>query len=151
MPLPQEPPPLAEVLQVVTPLKAGAWDKQLQELPDRECAEFVSQGLREGFRIGFDRNRVECCSTKGNMLSAVKNPSVVEEYLAKELAYGRLVQVDPRRMEIHINHFGVIPKGHQTAKWRLIVDMSHSEGHSVNDGIDPALCSSSYATVEMAA
>ena len=65
------------------------------------------------------------------MLSAAKNPSVVEEYLAKELAYGRVVQVDPRRMEIHINRFGVIPKGHQTAKWRLIVDMSHPEGHSV--------------------
>ena len=54
-------------------------------------------------------------------------------------------------MEIHINRFGVILKGHQTAKWRFIVDMSHTEGHSVNDGIDPALCSLSYTTVEMAA
>ena len=32
MPLPQEPPPLVEVSQVVTTLKAGAWDKQIQEL-----------------------------------------------------------------------------------------------------------------------
>ena len=47
MPLPQEPPPLVEVSQVVTTLKTGAWDKQIQELPDHECAEFVSQGLRE--------------------------------------------------------------------------------------------------------
>lgn len=47
MPLPQEPPPLVEVSQVVTTLKAGAWDKQIQELPDHECPEFVSQGLRE--------------------------------------------------------------------------------------------------------
>ena len=52
------------------------------------------------------------------MLSAAKNPSVVEEYLAKELAYGRVIQVDPKRMEVHINRFGVIPKGHQTVKWR---------------------------------
>ena len=30
MPLSQEPPPLVELSQVVTPLNAGAWDKQLQ-------------------------------------------------------------------------------------------------------------------------
>lgn len=54
-------------------------------------------------------------------------------------------------MEIHINHFGVIPKGHQTGKWRFTVDLSHPEGHRVNDGIDPALCSLSYTTVEIAA
>lgn len=46
------------------------------------------------------------------MLSAAKNSLVVGEYLAKELAYGRVVQVDPKRMEVHINPFGVIPKGH---------------------------------------
>ena len=51
------------------------------------------------------------------MLSASKTPSVVEEYLAKKLAHGRVVQGDPRKMEIHINRFRVIPKGHQTAKW----------------------------------
>ena len=54
MPLPQEPLPLVEVSQVVTQLKAGAWEKQLQELPNRECAEFVFHGLRERFHIGFD-------------------------------------------------------------------------------------------------
>ena len=68
---------------MVTPLNARAWDRQLQELPDHECAEFVSQGLREGFCIGFDRKRVKCHSTKSNMLSASKNPSVMEEQLWK--------------------------------------------------------------------
>ena len=141
MPLPQEPCPLVEVSKVVTPLNVRAWERQLQELPDRECAEFVSQGLREGFRIGFHRKKVQCRSTNSNMLSAPKNPAVVEEYLAKELAHGRVVQADPRKMDIHINCFWVIPKGHQASTWRLKVDMSHPKGHSVNDGIDPALCS----------
>ena len=50
------------------------------------------------------------------MLSASKNPLLVEECLAKELACGRVVQVDPRRMEIHINCFGVIPKGHDNSQ-----------------------------------
>ena len=54
MPLLQKLPPLVEISQVVTPLNARAWDRQLQELPNQKCAEFVPQGLRNGFRIGFD-------------------------------------------------------------------------------------------------
>ena len=48
---------------------------------------------------------------------------------------------------LHINRFGVIPKGYNTGKWRLITDLSFPHGHSVNDGIDPDLCSMSYITV----
>ena len=43
--------------------------------------------------------------------------------------------------------FSVLPKKHQSGKWRLITDLS-SEGASVNDAIDSELCSLSYVTVE---
>ena len=49
---------------------------------------------------------------------------------------------------LHVNRFGVIPKGHNTGKWRLITDLSYPPGYSVNDGIDPDLCSLSYCTVD---
>ena len=42
----------------------------------------------------------------------------------------------------------MIPKGHQTGKWRLIVDLSAPKGASVNDGIRPELCSLTYASVD---
>ena len=42
---------------------------------------------------------------------------------------------------LHINRFGVIPKGHNTGKWRLITDFSFPPRASVNEGIDPELCS----------
>ena len=44
--------------------------------------------------------------------------------------------------------FGVIPKPSQPGKWRLIVDLSHPESASVNDGIHPDLCSLSYASID---
>ena len=44
----------------------------------------------------------------------------------------------------------MIPKKHQPGKWRLIVDLSHPSGHSVNDGIPKPLCSLSYITVDTA-
>ena len=52
---------------------------------------------------------------------------------------------------LHINCFGVIPKGHNTGKWRLITDLSYPPGESVNDDINPELCSPSYTTVEQVA
>ena len=51
---------------------------------------------------------------------------------------------------VHINRLGVIAKGHQSNKWRLIVDLSHPVGHSVNDGISKKLSSLKYITVDTA-
>lgn len=42
----------------------------------------------------------------------------------------------------------MIPKGRNTGKWRLITILSYPPGYSVNDGIDPTLCSLTYTTVE---
>jgi len=48
---------------------------------------------------------------------------------------------------VHINRFGVIPKKHQPGRWRLIVDLSQA---SVNDGIEPELCTLHYTSVDEA-
>ena len=45
---------------------------------------------------------------------------------------------------------GLIPKGGQPGKFRLIIDLSSPHGASVNDGIDPELCSLSYSSVDEA-
>ena len=50
--------------------------------------------------------------------------------------------------DLHINRIGTIPKKHQPGKWRFITDLSAPEGFSVNDAIDPQLCSLSYITVQ---
>ena len=54
----------------------------------------------------------------------------------------------PFRCRLHINRFGVIPKGHITGKWRLITDLSFPPSFSVNDGIDPELSYLVYSSVE---
>ena len=84
-----------------------------------------------------------------NMLSATQKPEVVREYLIKECVEGRVLgPLDPVQFpRIQISRFGVIPKG-SSGKWRLIVDLSSPEGHSVNDGIDADLCSLKYVTVD---
>ena len=49
---------------------------------------------------------------------------------------------------LHFNRFGVIPKGHNMGKWRMITDLSFPHGRSVNDGIDSTLSSLSYIAVD---
>ena len=49
---------------------------------------------------------------------------------------------------IQCSPFGVIPKRNKPNKWRLILDLSSPEGHSVNDGIDKDMASLSYVSVD---
>ena len=61
------------------------------------------------------------------------------------------MDIAPSLAETHTNPIGLIPKPHQPNKFRLIVDLSAPSDFSVNDGIDPTLCSLQYAMVDEAA
>ena len=138
-----------EFCSVRTPLVWAKWARYLEAHPDQDYAAYIVQGLQEGFRIGFDHQRHNCRKAKQNMVSAREKPEVVREYLGKECAEGRVLgPLDPDQYPgVHVSRFGVIPKG-STGKWRLIVDLSAPEGHSVNDGIREDWCSLSYVTVD---
>ena len=84
------------------------------------------------------------------MRLAGEYPEVVRDYIAKECLLWRLLgPFDPQGLPgVHTSRFGVIPKGN-SGNWRLILDLSAPEGFSVNDGIEPGLCSLSYVSVEV--
>jgi len=84
------------------------------------------------------------------MPSATQYLEVVDAYLEEERTQGRIIgPLDTQEAEgVHISRFGVIPKPHKPGCWRLILDLSHPEGASVNDGIDQALSSLSYVLVD---
>ena len=85
------------------------------------------------------------------MKSAIDHPDVVSLYLAEEVSAGRVLGPFPAdrayALAWHISRFGVIPKHHRPDQWRLIVDMSFPPEASINDGIDPTLCSLKYTKV----
>ena len=85
------------------------------------------------------------------MRSALTQPDVVQEYLAKEGAEGRVIgPLEPaQHPTVHISRVGIIPKK-PIGKWRLIVDLSSQEGFSVNDGVEEGLCSLSYVSLDHA-
>ena len=139
-------------MPVQTLLRVEAWEKALSRHPDTAFAHYIINGLRHGFRIGFNHSSL-LRSAATNMESARQHPEIISDYLAKEQSLGRMLgpfteEMLPNLPSLHINRFGVIPKGHNTGKWRLITDLSYPHGQSVNDGIDPSLCSLMYATVD---
>lgn len=145
--------PLSALI-VHTPLNGKMWSALLMEHPDKKFVEYILNGFSHGFRIGFNRDSVlNLHSAKRNMQSASDHSQVIDEYLRNECATQRIAGPYPISQvpEVHISRFGVIPKKSQPGKWRLIVDLSHPKGGSVNDGIDPTLCSLTYTSVDEAA
>ena len=49
------------------------------------------RGMRRGFRLGFDYVVSSCVKEKSNMKSALENEQVVDEYLGKKVALGRVI------------------------------------------------------------
>ncbi|KAL5467344.1 hypothetical protein EMCRGX_G031557 [Ephydatia muelleri] len=89
-------------------------------------------------------------SASANTPSAVAHPDVVSAFITNEHRLNRILGPLPESVArlVQCNRLGVVPKGHTPGKWRLITDLSFPSGRSVNDGIDPTLCSLSYVSVD---
>ena len=148
---PSTPHILVSARNVNTPLIEDAWGRCLTHHPNQPLTRFSLQGLREGFHIGFNSHFLpNLKSSRKNLEGAIQHPAVVDKYLEEEVALGRVA--GPFRKsdltKIQISRFGVIPKSHQKDKWRLIIDLSHPKGNSVNNGIPKPLCGLSYITID---
>ena len=136
-------------VSVVSPLKPEVFAAKLAQHPDQRLVAFVLDGLRNGFRLGFQHSK-KLKSAKSNKASANQHSEVIDRYLANEVSLGRVAGPfsSPPFPTLHVSSFGVIPKKGQPGKWRLIVDLSSPGGLSVNDGIDPEEFSMQYITVD---
>ena len=139
-----------EACIIQTPLKLEAWQELLGEHPDKWFADYILQGIEQGFRIGFHGSQDNLRSK--NMVSAREHPVVVAKYLGDEVCQKRVALMGPLEkageLGIHCSPFGVIPKKIKINKWRLILDLSSPEGHSVNDGVQRDLASLSYMSMD---
>ena len=140
----------ARLASVSTPLQLEVWRRMLQNHPDADFAKYILCGIEHGFHIGIQQAPFNLKSSRRNMSSAISHPQVIEEYIGPQVGLGNILGPfqSSEFPEIHVNRFGCIPKKHQPGKWRLITDLSFPKGRSVNDLIDPRLCSLSYITVE---
>ena len=135
----------------LTPGQPSAWfltHRGVGALLGQHARQGPRRGMSLGFRVGFSR-ATSLRGARGNLPSVEVNPAAVREYIEEELKQSTIRPALPEEL-VHISPIGLIPKGGQTGKFRLIVDLSSPQGASVNDGIDPKLCSLSYSSVDEA-
>ena len=128
---------------ITTPLVLSGWCHFLRSHPDQQLVKLFLKGILEGCKLGYNYQQSHLKAARRNLMGAITHPDVVDNYLQIEITAGRVVGPFSVKSlpEVHISRFGVIPKNHNPDKWRLIVDLSHPKGHSVNDGIPKDLCS----------
>ena len=130
-------------------MQAEQFSWELRFHPNCQQVNFVLDGIRHGFKLGFSHTQ-RLKSAKKNKSSADQHTSVIDEYLGNEVSRGRVAGPfdSPPLPNLQVSSFGVIPKRGQVGKWRLIVDLSSPMGSSVNDGINPEDCTLHYITVD---
>ena len=104
----------------VTPLKISVWKDKLKFCNDPK-ASWALDGIQFGFKVAFSSGMLK--SAEENMSSALSDPSVVDDYIKKELDRGSIAgpfSDDPIN-GLHFNPFGLIPKSAQ-GEWRMITE-----------------------------
>ena len=133
---------------ITTPLNLSAWQTALTSHPDCSYSAYILDGR---FHIGFVYTAITwIISASSKHPSANEHPDVISNALHQEVVKGQLVgPLIPKQYPyIQISSLGAVPKKHSVDKWRLILDVSHPKGSSINDGINCRLCSLSYVKVD---
>ena len=76
--------------RIITPLKLNNWKWAMNGYPDTHFADYIANGIEQGFCIGFGYGSVQCTSSKSNAKSASRHPEPITAYLHKELNEGRI-------------------------------------------------------------
>ena len=104
---PIEGPPLSGFLPI------QVWEPFLASYPDQIFASYLRRGITWGFRIGFNpSSRLK--PSAGNFRSMVSNGASADNYIATEVAVGKLRPVPPG-YSTHISPLGLT---HQPGKFR---------------------------------
>ena len=132
-----------------SPIHVECLTFHLRAHPDREFVSYILQGLTQGFRIGYSYHGARPRPSQGNLPSSLANPAAITAHLETEGNKGRVVgPVQGDSSSIQVSPLGLVPKGHRTDQWRVIVHLSAPRNFSVNDGISKECCSLSYASLD---
>ena len=136
-----------QLFELVTPTpysftnvaSASSTDKiryYLHQYPDQSLVDTLVGIKIYGARVGFTGQATGL--QRPNHPSIHNHMDIIDKYIHEEMAAGRIHELQgPLPLKYFCSPLGLVPKkrdGIQTG-WRMIFDLSHPEGRSVNDGI----------------
>ncbi|XP_053404896.1 uncharacterized protein LOC128558742 [Mercenaria mercenaria] len=118
-----------------TPVKTPVLKERLHFYPDGDDAKFLLDGFCSRFKLNYCGPRIPVISE--NLSSARQHKSLLSAKLFEEKCLGRLMGPfpSPPISNFRINPVGLVPKN--SGGWRLITNLSHPIGSSVNEFISP--------------
>ena len=106
-----------------------------------------------GFTLGFPLHYsgLHLPSDAKNLKSALEQPGIVKQKIQAEIAASRVAGPFANRPipTLRVSPLGLVPKK-EPNKFRLIHHLSYPPGNSLNDFIDPKLCSVQYTSFDEA-
>lgn len=131
-----------------SPINIQALESWL-DIYNSKDAQLLSDGFKEGFKINYTGPRQSRLSK--NLKSIDQLPHIAQQKIQKEIDAGRVAgpfTVKPFK-NMQISPIGIVPKKNP-GEYRLIHHLSYPCGKSINDYIDPNLCSVKYTDFDEA-
>lgn len=129
-----------------TPIKTDVLCSYLSLYPNKIVAAELKEGFIRGFRLQYTGPRISTFSK--NLVSALQFRDETLAKLQKEVSLGRML--GPFHFKpisnLRVSPIGLVPK--PNGGWRLITNLSHPPGNSVNYFIDPDLCKVKYSSLD---
>ena len=115
----------------------------LQKYPDQIVATALANGFKNGFPLCYE-GPIQSYVSK-NLKSALEHKEIVHQKINKEISNGRVEGPFkyPPFKHFRVSPIGLVPKK-DPGEFRLIHHLSYPKGDSVNDHINPDLCSVQY-------
>ncbi|MES9905170.1 MAG: reverse transcriptase domain-containing protein, partial [Sedimenticola sp.] len=132
-----------------SPVKVTELQTALSNYPNQKEAQELLDGFTYGFHLEYEGPRHSYQAV--NLKSANENPAIVRHKIITEIQAGRVAgpfSATPF-VNFRISPLGLVPKK-QPGEFRLIHHLSYPAGESVNDYIDPSLCSVQYTRFDKA-
>ena len=137
---------IKQVVTLPTPIQTDRLAECLAGY-DLKLTEYLTKGFREGFSMDFRGVIPGQC--KNNLPSALEHPEVVTAKIDKELAAGRISGPfkTPPFHNLVTSPLGLVEKK-TPGQFRLIHNLSHPHGGSINSGIFKDCSTVQYASVD---
>ena len=131
-----------------SPINISNLEKELKGYNPQE-ADILLQGFSSGFSLHYKGPRLAYESK--NLKSVLQFPDIVQKKIDKELSEGRIAGPFENRpiSTLRVSPIGLVPKK-EPGEYRLIHHLSYPADQSVNDFIDPTLCSVQYTEFDKA-
>lgn len=116
---------------------------------DKTEGVFLLQGFLHGFPIQYNGPRAP--RNAKNLRSTDLNPELIQSKINKEIELGRVAGPFVHRPlpKLIVSPIGLVPKK-TPGEYRLIHHLSYPPGESINDYIDPNLCTVQYTSFDEA-